>query len=153
MARSDDQWEFLQALALLILWAKTQGYKLTGGDLWAKDGHIDGSFHYKRLAQDLNLFLWVQGGVKCKRCKKTVPGICKDEGWCKDCHRSPPSGPDISFEDCVLDKGIIDGRWVYQRSHEAHRPLGEFWKTISPKCTWGGDFRKKDSNHYSYLEK
>jgi len=28
----------------------------TGGDLWAHDGHMDGSLHYIRLAVDLNLF-------------------------------------------------------------------------------------------------
>ena len=46
-------------VAQLIFYAYEQGYKLTGGDLWARevDGHhIKGSFHYDRLAVDLNLF-------------------------------------------------------------------------------------------------
>lgn len=41
---------------------------------------------------------------------------------------------------------------VYQRTTEAHRPLGEFWESLSNsamgiKCCWGGRFG--DGNHYS----
>ncbi len=46
----------MEALGLLILYAKFKGYELTGGDLLARDGHKQGSFHYMRLAIDLNLF-------------------------------------------------------------------------------------------------
>ena len=37
----------------------------------------------------------------------------------------------------------------YQAESEAHRPLGEYWKTLDPDCCWGGDFSKPDGNHYS----
>ena len=45
-----------------------------------------------------------------------------------------------------------DGK--YLTSTESHRPLGEYWKSLSTtefECAWGGDFpgRKKDGNHYS----
>ena len=50
------QSEFAKALGLLILFAYQKGYELTLGDAYATEGHIDGSFHYKRLAIDLNLF-------------------------------------------------------------------------------------------------
>ena len=39
---------------------------------------------------------------------------------------------------------------VYQSTTEAHEPLGNFWNSIGG--TWGGDFKHKDGNHYSYLE-
>ena len=39
---------------------------------------------------------------------------------------------------------------VYQTSTEAHKPLGEFWKLIGG--SWGGDFQRKDGNHYSLGE-
>ena len=39
------------------------------------------------------------------------------------------------------------GRWVYQTSTEAHRPIGEYWESLSPLCSWGGHF--DDGNHYS----
>ena len=41
---------------LLIQYAYQQGFELTFGDAWAKDGHKKGSLHYSRLAIDLNLF-------------------------------------------------------------------------------------------------
>lgn len=41
-----------------------------------------------------------------------------------------------------------DGK--YLTDTEDHRPLGMFWKSIGG--TWGGDFKKKDGNHYSYGE-
>jgi len=44
---------------------------------------------------------------------------------------------------------------VYQTDSEAHKPLGTFWKSLSPDHRWGGDFKdaqgrpKPDGNHYS----
>lgn len=44
---------------------------------------------------------------------------------------------------------------VWQRSSEAHRPLGEYWESLHPLCRWGGRFTdrkgrpKPDGNHYS----
>ena len=46
-------------IALLILYINEQGYEVTSGEFWAyeEDGrHIKESFHYDRLAADLNLF-------------------------------------------------------------------------------------------------
>jgi len=43
---------------------------------------------------------------------------------------------------------FIDG--VYQESTEAHRPLGVYWQSIGG--VWGGDFKRKDGNHYSLGE-
>jgi hypothetical protein len=56
MTLREKQSEFMEALGKLIEFAYAQGYELTGGDLLAKDGHKKESFHYKRLAIDLNLF-------------------------------------------------------------------------------------------------
>jgi len=47
-------------VALLILFIYERGYEVSFGDAFAHDGHIAGSFHYIRLAIDLNLF---KGGV------------------------------------------------------------------------------------------
>jgi len=52
----ERQSEFVFNVARLIDFAYAQGYELTFGDAWARDGHRPGSFHYKRLAIDLNLF-------------------------------------------------------------------------------------------------
>lgn len=68
MSLSDEQWEFLQDVALLILEAKRLGIKLTGGELYrtkyqqAKylaDGKSKtmNSKHLDRLAIDFNFFV------------------------------------------------------------------------------------------------
>lgn len=56
MSVRKKQSKFAHKVALLILFAYEKGYELTFGDAYAHDGHRDGSFHYKRLAIDLNLF-------------------------------------------------------------------------------------------------
>jgi len=56
MTLRQQQSKFARMVALLIQFAYEQGYEVTFGDAWAHDGHIKGSFHYKRLAIDLNLF-------------------------------------------------------------------------------------------------
>ena len=38
---------------------------------------------------------------------------------------------------------------VYQETTEAHAKLGAKWKSMHPLNAWGGDFKKKDGNHYS----
>jgi len=52
----EKQSQFVKKIALLILFAYDQGYELTFGDAYASTGHKIGSYHYKRLAIDLNLF-------------------------------------------------------------------------------------------------
>ena len=53
---NEKQFKFSAMLSLLIQKAYDLGYTITMGDVWARDGHVKGSFHYKRLAADLNLF-------------------------------------------------------------------------------------------------
>ena len=101
MSLSDAQWAFAQAQARLIAWAvKQPGYKVTEGCGRCRDlkHHKTGSYHYRGLAKDLNLF--------------------------------------------------IDG--IYQTTTKAHTRMGAKWKTLGG--TWGGDFVKKDGNHYSWGE-
>lgn len=49
--------------------------------------------------------------------------------------------------DLNLFKKDMKGIWRYCTSTEAHEPLGKYWKSIGG--SWGGDFRRKDGNHYS----
>ena len=100
MSLGQRQRTFTLLVSDLICWAYNQGYEITFGDAWAHDGHKDNSFHYIRLAIDLNLF--------------------KNE--------------------------------VYLTQTEDHKPLGDYWKSLHPKCTWGGDFSNPDGNHYSFGE-
>lgn len=56
MKLSEKQQEFTRMVGLLIAFATQKGYGLTFGDAYASSGHKKGSFHYSRLAVDLNLF-------------------------------------------------------------------------------------------------
>lgn len=38
----------------------------------------------------------------------------------------------------------------YLTTTEAHKPLGDYWKSLHPDCRWGGDFKSPDGNHYSF---
>lgn len=57
MSLRKSQSKFVEMVALLIIYANSKGYEITFGDAFATTGHSDNSFHYKRLAIDLNLFL------------------------------------------------------------------------------------------------
>ena len=56
MSLRTKQSKFAKMVALLIEYATVQGYDVTFGDAFATSGHSKNSFHYKRLAIDLNLF-------------------------------------------------------------------------------------------------
>ena len=98
MSLGQQQRKFTLMVSDLINWAYQQGFELTFGDAWAQSGHVADSFHYKRLAVDLNLF---RNGI-------------------------------------------------YLTKTSDHQPLGNYWKSIGG--TWGGDFKRKDGNHYSLGE-
>ena len=56
MGLREKRCRFSYLLALLIQHAFENGYELYIGDVFARDGHCQDSFHYKGLAADLNLF-------------------------------------------------------------------------------------------------
>lgn len=42
---------------------------------------------------------------------------------------------------------------VYQTKSEAYKPLGDYWKSLTPGCCWGGDFiNRPDGNHFSITD-
>lgn len=56
MTLGQQQRLFTKKIGELIQFAYEHGFELTFGDAFATTGHIKNSFHYKRLAVDLNLF-------------------------------------------------------------------------------------------------
>jgi hypothetical protein len=64
----DRQLKFPLMLAKLIIHAYEMGYEITLGEGYDDDGigHMAGSTHYVKLAQDLNLFknkVWLKDGT------------------------------------------------------------------------------------------
>lgn len=63
MSLRERQSEFAEKVGLLLLFIYAKGYQVTFGDAWARTGHRKRSFHYRRLAIDLNLFkdgIWLK---------------------------------------------------------------------------------------------
>ena len=56
MELGEQQRKFSLMLFTFGVWLYREGYEVTLGDAFATTGHKDNSFHYKRLAIDLNLF-------------------------------------------------------------------------------------------------
>lgn len=60
--------------------------------------------------------------------------------------------PSYHTKKLAIDLNLFrDG--VYLSTTTAHRPLGEYWESLDPQCTWGGRFGRSDGNHYSYGER
>ena len=73
MARKSDvpdQIRLTQMISLMVEYATMLGYGLTYGDAYAKTGHKRGSYHYRRLAVDFNLFFKVDGRWMYQRSSK-----------------------------------------------------------------------------------
>ena len=52
----------------------------------------------------------------------------------------------LHYEGLAADIDLFkDG--VYIDTTEGHAKFGAYWKSLDPRCCWGGDF--KDGNHYS----
>ena len=53
---------------------------------------------------------------------------------------------------CALDINLFkNGKFI--TSTAGHRESGEKWKSRHALCSWGGDFRSPDGNHYSLDER
>lgn len=48
----------------------------------------------------------------------------------------------------AIDLNLFSGA-RYITDDEGHRELGKWWKELHPDHRWGGDFQKRDFNHYS----
>lgn len=55
----------------------------------------------------------------------------------------------LHTERLAIDLNLFVGG-VFIDSSEGHRRLGEYWKSLHPRCRWGGDFRRPDGNHYAF---
>ena len=55
----------------------------------------------------------------------------------------------MHYKRLAIDLNLFKGgEWLSLT--EDHKTLGEYWKSLDPMCTWGGDWN--DGNHYSYGE-
>ena len=57
----------------------------------------------------------------------------------------------LHFEGLAMDIDLFDNEGKYLDRTEDHTSFGVYWKNLHPDCRWGGDFKKKDGNHYSVV--
>lgn len=41
---------------------------------------------------------------------------------------------------------------VYQTESAAYARLGAEWKKLDPRARWGGDFTRRDGNHFEFID-
>jgi len=123
MSLVKKQWEFIKDLKKLIEFVESQGWIVTGGELWrpivtqeyyVKTGRSKTmhSQHLKRLAIDLNFFRPAKEGEE----------------------------PTV----------IVDGApYILTWEIADIEPFGRFWESLSPSNRWGGHFKTfKDVPHF-----
>lgn len=122
MSVSDEQFEFLKDVSLLINKASVIGIKLTGGDLY-------------RTSSQQYLYYYgycINSALKLIKCKK--------RSWTKKSNHNNRLAIDLNF--------FIDGKLTY--SHPKLNELGIYWESLNDKNRWGGFWneKKKDTPHF-----
>jgi hypothetical protein len=56
------------------------------------------------------------------------------------------------YNGLAVDLLIYDehGQYLTNGDHRAYVALGEHWVTMDSLARWGGDFKSRDSNHFSF---
>lgn len=55
------------------------------------------------------------------------------------------------YQGLAIDLNLfVNDKYVTDGNDNAWKVLGNYWKSLHPECTWGGDFG--DANHFSWGE-
>jgi hypothetical protein len=118
----------------LIQWCFENGYEVTWGDAY-RDSRLFGAFGSRYPD-------WVLSVVS-----KLIPDLAKKilsnfYGSIKSFHKIR----------LAIDLNLFKNGKLLSKS-EDYKPIAAYWKSLHPDNTWGGDFKNKDGNHYSFGER
>lgn len=57
----------------------------------------------------------------------------------------------LHYAGLAIDLNLFKGDTYLTRT-EDHEELGKFWESLHPNCRWGGNFSRRDGNHYEMLQ-
>lgn len=55
----------------------------------------------------------------------------------------------VHIQHLAADINLFTADGTYITDDTGHKELGAWWKTLGPDYRWGGDFARKDFDHYS----
>lgn len=53
----------------------------------------------------------------------------------------------------AVDLNLFDPHGNYLTHSDDYKIFGDFWKTLHPDNRWGGDWKRKDGNHFEMQDK
>jgi hypothetical protein len=66
-----------------------------------------------------------------------------------DCQHHTGISASLHCDRLAVDLQAFDVNGNYLTDKSAYQPLGDYWKSLDPRCRWGGDFTTVDADHFS----
>jgi len=121
----EEQWKFLQDIALLIQYANRIGVVLTAGEAYRT--------HDQQLLYYYGKTLRLENGeIELYDAPK--------RSWTMRSRHLNRLAMDFNF--------FIDGKLVYDEKNPKLIQLGEFWENLDEMNEWGGFWSKPDTPHF-----
>jgi hypothetical protein len=66
-----------------------------------------------------------------------------------DCQHHTGIAASLHCDRLAVDLQLFDASGNYLTAPAAYKFMGDYWKSLNPRCRWGGDFTTVDADHFS----